>query len=112
MAVVLAAGEGSRFAASGDAGHKLLAELRGRPVVVWAVEAAVDAGLATTIVVEGAVALGDVLREAGLIDRVTVVPNERWSEGQAGSLARGLAAADAAGAGAAVVGLGDQPLVG
>ena len=110
VAVVLAAGEGSRFTASG--GHKLLADLGGKPMIAWAVEAALDAGLAETVVVEGAVALAEALRGAGLLGRVTLVRNERWSEGQAVSLARGLAVAGAAGATAAVVGLGDQPLIG
>ena len=47
-AVVLAAGGGTRFA--GDA-HKLLAPLRGRPVVVHAVSAALDAALDEVLVV-------------------------------------------------------------
>jgi len=71
-AIVLAAGGGSRFA--GDA-HKLLADFRGRPLVAWAVEHAIEAGLDQTIVVTGAVDLEDVL-PAG----VTVVPNPRWAE--------------------------------
>ncbi len=52
---MLAAGEGSRFERSG---HKLLAPFRGRPVVVWAVSAALGAGLGETVVVEGAVEPG------------------------------------------------------
>jgi molybdenum cofactor cytidylyltransferase len=107
VVVVLAAGEGSRF--EGD-DHKLSSDFRGRPLVVWAVEAAVVSGLAT-VVVEGAVSLAATLDEAGLADRVTLVRNERWAEGQAGSLARGVEAATALDAGAVVVGLGDQPLV-
>jgi molybdenum cofactor cytidylyltransferase len=107
-AVVLAAGAGSRFAGPD---HKLLAPLRGRPVVVWAVTAALDAGLAETIVVSGAVDLGPVLADHGLVDRVRVVVNPDWAQGQATSLAAGIAAVDAAGHDAAVVGLGDQPLV-
>jgi len=109
VAVVLAAGEGSRF---GGEGHKLLAPFRGRPLVTWAVEAAVGAGLAATVVVEGAVALGEVLAAAGLGAAVRLVRNEEWAGGQAGSLQCGLAAARRFGAGAAVVGLGDQPLIG
>ena len=42
---------------------------------------------------------------------MTVVANERWREGQASSLQAGIAAADARGHDAVVVGLGDQPLV-
>lgn len=104
-AVVLAAGGGSRFDASTGV-HKLLADLRGRPVVAWAVGAALSAGLDEVIVVTGAVDLGGVLPEG-----VTVVPNPRWAEGQALSLQAGLAAAAAAGHDAVVVGLGDQPFI-
>jgi len=102
-AIVLAAGGGSRFA---GAAHKLLADFRGRPLVAWAVEHAIDAGLDETIVVTGAVDLEDVL-PAG----VTVVPNPRWAEGQATSLQAGIAAAEASDHAVVVVGLGDQPLV-
>jgi len=107
-AVVLAAGEGSRF--SGPT-HKLLAPFRGRPMVVWAVEAALGADLADTLVVTGAVDVGEVLAGAGLAERVTLVANPRWAEGQATSVRAGVAAADAAGHDAVVIGMGDQPLV-
>ena len=107
-AIVLAAGEGSRF--DGPT-HKLLAPFRGRPLVVWAVAAAVDADPAEVLVVTGAVDVTPALDDAGLTDRVTFVPNPRWADGQATSLAAGLAAARAAGHDAVVVGLGDQPLI-
>jgi molybdenum cofactor cytidylyltransferase len=103
-AVILAAGGGSRFHA---AEHKLLAPVRGRAVVTWAVEAPIEAGFATVIVVTGAVELAGSL-PAG----VQVVHNPDWATGQASSLQVGLAAAGAAGCDAAVVGLGDQPFVG
>ena len=103
-AVVLAAGRGSRFAGSGS---KLLATVRGRSVVTWAVEAAVAAGLPATVVVTGAVDVGDALPE-----NVTVVENPDWSLGQATSLQVGLRWAGDHGYDAVVVGLGDQPFVG
>jgi CTP:molybdopterin cytidylyltransferase MocA len=101
-AVVLAAGAGSRFAA----GDKLLAPFRGKPLVVWAVEAALAAGLEETIVVEGHTQLDGVLAHG-----VTVVHNPDWEAGLATSLHIALRAADHGGHDAVVVGLGDQPLV-
>lgn len=101
--VVLAAGAGSRFGATA---HKLLASFRGRPVVAWAVEAALAAGLDGVVVVAGAVDLAPVLP-----GEAVVVHNPAWAEGQATSLRAGIAWCEAAGRRAAVVGLGDQPLV-
>jgi CTP:molybdopterin cytidylyltransferase MocA len=106
VAVVLAAGGGSRFAGPTP---KLLAPVRGRPLVVHAVAAAVEAAVGPVVVVSGAVDVAGALVEAGLLDQVEVVANPRWSDGQARSLAVGLATADRLGADAAVVGLGDQP---
>ena len=104
-AVVLAAGGGSRFDGR-DGTHKLLADLRGRPVVRWAVDHALAAGLDETIVVEGAADLSGVLP-----GDVTVVLNPAWETGQASSLQAALRAATASGHTAIVVGLGDQPFV-
>lgn len=102
-AVVLAAGEGRRFA--GD-GHKLLADWRGRPLVRVAVDAAVEAGIGPVWVVAGAVDLRGVM-PAG----VEILDNPRWADGQATSLAVAVDAAAARGLAAVAVGLGDQPLV-
>jgi CTP:molybdopterin cytidylyltransferase MocA len=101
-AIVLAAGEGSRFAGPT---HKLLAPFRGRPLWRWAVEAALDAELDATYVVTGAVDLP-------IDTRAVVVRNAAWATGQATSLTAGVAAAGAAGHDAVVIGLGDQPLIG
>ncbi|HEY3143637.1 MAG TPA: nucleotidyltransferase family protein [Acidimicrobiales bacterium] len=103
-AVVLAAGGGKRFAASGGAGHKLLAPFMGWTVVGWAMLSAVSAKLDATYVVVGAV-------EVPLIDGVEFVANDRWAEGLSSSLRAGVAAASRDGHSAVVVGLGDQPLV-
>ena len=97
--VLLAAGSGSRFAGSE---HKLLISVRGRPLYRWALEHALAAGLDELIVVTGAAVLD-------LPPSVTVAANERWAEGQAGSVQVGLAAAEAGGHEAAVIGLADQP---
>jgi CTP:molybdopterin cytidylyltransferase MocA len=107
-AVVLAAGGGTRFLGPT---HKLLAPFRGRPIVRWAVETAVDAGLDEVIVVEGAVPLGDALGELVGTGTVRLVRNDQWAHGQAGSLQRAVAAARSAGHRAITVGLGDQPLL-
>lgn len=110
IAVVLAAGAGSRF--QGD-GHKLVAPFRGRPVVAWALEHAQAAGLDRTWVVTGCV---DLLAAGVVPPAVDVLVNDRWREGQATSLQAAVAAARAATEAGAVVdsivvGLGDQPLV-
>ncbi|MBA2283519.1 MAG: NTP transferase domain-containing protein [Acidimicrobiia bacterium] len=102
-AVVLAAGGGTRFVGPT---HKLLAPLvDGRCIVEHAVGAAAAAGLDDVIVVRGAVELPAFGAE------VTVVDNPAWAEGLASSVQAALAAAGAAGHGAVVVGLGDQPFV-
>ena len=94
-AVLLAAGAGTRF--EGPT-HKLVAPFRGRRVVDWAHQAAIDAGLPVIVVV------GDL--DLGLPNQVR---NPRWAEGIASSLQAGIAAAGDADA--VVVGLGDQPLI-
>jgi molybdenum cofactor cytidylyltransferase len=99
----LAAGGGTRFVAV-DGSHKLLARWRGRPVVSWAVDAAVAAGLARTWVVTGAVSLAGVIAPGA-----EILVNPGWAQGQATSLQVAVTAARDAGLDAIVVGLGDQP---
>ena len=99
--VVLAAGGGTRFR---GATHKLLADLRGQPVVAHVLDAVTAAGLDAVYVVVGAV-------DVPVPDGCVVVSNPRWAEGMATSLAAGVAAAGADGHDAVVVGLGDQPRV-
>jgi CTP:molybdopterin cytidylyltransferase MocA len=101
-AIVLAAGEGTRFAGST---HKLTARFRDRPLWTWAVDAAIAAGFDATYVVTGAVALP-------VEEPAVEVHHAGWADGQATSLAAGVAAASAGGHDAVVIGLGDQPLVG
>jgi CTP:molybdopterin cytidylyltransferase MocA len=103
-AVVLAAGGGSRF---GDAGcHKLLTPFRGRPLGVWALQAASGAALEQTWVVTGAVDLSALVPEG-----VRVLRNQRWADGMATSLQVAVAEARRQGLAAIVVGLCDQPLI-
>jgi len=105
VAVILAAGAGSRF--SGDS-HKLNALVRGRRVVDHAVDAvlaAVDSGAAidAIIVVTGAADL------SFSDPRIQTVANPNWRDGQATSLRTGLSRAAELGADAVIFGLGDQP---
>lgn len=100
-AIVLAAGASRRFGS-----QKLLAELRGKPVVRWAVENVLAAQPDEVIVVVGRE--GEAVRDAlhGLAVRIVV--NDRWTEGIGGSLRAGVAALSAE-ADAAMIALGDQP---
>jgi CTP:molybdopterin cytidylyltransferase MocA len=103
-ATVLAAGGSSRFGGE----PKQLASFRGRPLVSWAVQAALDAGVFDVVfVVEGAVDLAHAV-PAGTV----LLHNPDWAAGQATSLAVAVHAARVGGFDAVVVGLGDQPLVG
>lgn len=102
-AIVLAAGGGSRF---GGETHKLLANLHGKPLISWAVEHALEAELDDTYVVVGGTELLGALPEG-----VTIIENHSWEDGQALSLRAGVAAAEADGHTAVIVGLADQPLV-
>jgi CTP:molybdopterin cytidylyltransferase MocA len=99
--VILAAGEGSRF---GGPGEKLLARVRGRPLVAWAIDPAVEAQFDELIVVSGAADLGAVAP-----DGVTLLRNDEWRLGQATSLGVALDWCQRQGHSAAVVGLGDMP---
>lgn len=102
VAILLAAGRGSRFTGST---HKLLAPLGDRTVFEHALAAVLGAGFAAVVVVTGAV-------ELPLADAPVVVRHHPgWAAGQATSLQAGLAAASEVGATAVVVGLADQPFV-
>ena len=100
--IVLAAGAGTRFG-----GVKQLAELDGVPLLQHALRAMAAAPVNRRLVVLGAEA-EDVLAAIDLGGAQAVV-SERWEEGQAASLASGLAEADDADA--VVITLGDQPRV-
>lgn len=110
VAVVLAAGGGSRF--DGET-HKLWAPLRGRTVSAWAVDAAVTAGFRHVVVVTGATTpdLGDPSRHGARAAELHVVRNDRWAQGQATSVQTGIETARTLGATAVVIGLADQPFV-
>ena len=104
---VLAAGRGSRL--GGDV-PKPLVELRGRPLVSWALEAATGSGLHPVVLVVGH--RGDAVGDAAT-EGVMIVRARRWRRGIARSLQAALEALDPwAQVGAVCVGLADQPLVG
>jgi molybdenum cofactor cytidylyltransferase len=102
--LILAAGGGTRFGAE----SKLLADLGGRPLLQWAVDAQGAVPELTRIVV----VLGAHAPEVGgrvRFGRAETVVCPDWATGQAASLRCGLAALE--GAAKVVVTLGDAPLV-
>ncbi len=111
LAVVLAAGAGSRFEGPN---HKLVTQFRGRPLVTHAVDTAIDActegAMAGPLVVTGAVDLSLML-EVEAKGPVVLAHNPDWVEGQATSLQLARRLAEEIGVEAMVVALGDQPLL-
>ena len=101
--IVLAAGSSSRMGAP-----KQLLDYQGQALVRHAAEVALDAGCGPVIVVLGSRA--DEIRPAldGLA--VETIVNQRWREGMGTSIQAGLAALGPR-AEAAILTLGDQPLV-
>jgi molybdenum cofactor cytidylyltransferase len=96
--LILAAGEGRRFG-----GTKQLAELRGRPLLEYALAAM--RAISPRVVVLGHAA--EEIRTSVDLHGASVLVCDEWAEGQAASLRCGLAAL--AGCDAVVVVLGDQP---
>jgi molybdenum cofactor cytidylyltransferase len=102
-AILLAAGGGSRFG-----GGKLLADFGGQPLVLCVLDNLAEAPVDETLVVIGADE-GEMRRVCEPYD-VRIVENADWEWGQSTSVLAGLHALDEE-AQAAVVLLGDQPLV-
>lgn len=101
-AIVLAAGSGSRFG-----GNKLVQIVGERPLIVYPVQAALDARVAEVLVVVGA----DGARIAGLMpadDRIRVVHNPDHPNGMSTSIGAALRAASGDSIGAVIL-LGDEP---
>jgi molybdenum cofactor cytidylyltransferase len=104
---ILAAGRGERL---GGGTPKPLLELRGRPLVSWALAAATASGLRPVVLVVGYGA-GEVAKRA--TEGVVVVRARRWKRGIARSLRAALSVVEPyAQVSAVCVGLADQPLIG
>ena len=101
LAVLLCAGLGSRFA---DDRHKLLADLDGITVFERAVASARASHIGPILVITGAV-------ELPVIAGVAYARNERFADGQGGSLRLALDVAHERDFAAVVCGLGDQPFI-
>ena len=111
-AIVLSAGQGSRFRAAGGSGSKVLALLDGRPVLAHVLDVATAARLDPVIVVVGPSIANDLRLRATIGPRPSAHAhvNKLTHLGIGTSLAAGLARLDEDGAHeACVVLLGDQP---
>lgn len=114
-AVILAAGEGSRFGTGSPAAPdavavKPLALFRGRPLVAHALDAAVASGLGPVVLVVGN--HGDEVAAAAP-SGIEIVRNEHWRDGIATSLHAALMHLASRGVvHGAAIGLADQPLIG
>lgn len=108
-AVILAAGQSSRFRAGGGLDvTKLVAKLNGKPIVRRVVEAALASGARPVVVVTG---YARSAVEAALADlEIAIIFNSKFASGLASSLKAGLAATPPDVAGALVL-LGDMPWV-
>ncbi len=101
--IILAAGASSRFG-----GFKQVLEFRGKPLVRYAAEAALAAGLLPVVVVTGNQT--EQVRKALEGLPLNFSHNPDWESGQSSSIRAGLQALDPA-VGAAIFLLADQPLV-
>ena len=103
LAVILAAGEGSRFNAPE---HKLESKLKKKPLVWWSASHALAAGFAEVLVIEGSLPVADLVPP-----NVSIAHNHDWADGQSRSLQVAVHYASLNDYDAIVVGLADQPFV-
>lgn len=102
LAVVLAAGAGTRFRGSG---HKLRATVNGISVLEHAIAHARNAAIGDVVVVTGAEQFSDLL--AG----TDTIHNEAWETGQRSSVLCAIDEAERRGCDVVVIAAGDQPFV-
>jgi molybdenum cofactor cytidylyltransferase len=107
-AVILAAGRSTRFAGDQPAATKLIAELKGKPLVRHVGEAALASKARPVIVVTGH--HRDDVQEALAGLPLQFVHNKDYATGLASSLRVGIAAVPPSASGAIIL-LGDMPLV-
>ncbi len=103
--VILAAGQSRRMGET----NKLLAMVDGKPMVRWAIEAALASAATPVFIVLGHQA--DLVRQALADVDVTFVDNPEFADGISASVKRGVAALPTGIDGAVVI-LGDMPKVG
>jgi CTP:molybdopterin cytidylyltransferase MocA len=109
VAIVLAAGVGTRFAAHT---HKLDSLIDGRPIITAAIEHARAAAIGPVVVVTAAHVATLRHHDPTGRDDVVVIYNDNWESGQMSSLRLGIATAtERFEATQVVVGLGDQPFI-
>lgn len=110
VAILLAAGGGSRFEATE---HKLTALISGRSVCSWSLQHLLEANFEKIVVVTGAINLTAALEieKINSSKSVQMIHNPLWQSGLASSLQCGIDVARDMGAQAVVVGLADQPAV-
>ncbi len=104
VAVVLAAGAGSRF--TGEE-HKLNSKIGGVTIIEWAVRAAHSANIGPVVLITGAT-------RPDICDpdlRFVEINNPLWAAGQATSVQKGIEYARSTSASSVVIGLGDQPFI-
>lgn len=102
LAVVLAAGAGTRFDAPT---HKLRAIVDGVPIIRHAVNNAMKSDVGEVVVITGAEQLKDLLND------VTTVNNDAWESGQRSSVLCAISEAEHRGCDVVVIAAGDQPFV-
>jgi molybdenum cofactor cytidylyltransferase len=104
IAVVLAAGAGSRFDGTD---HKLNSRIGGVTIIEWALRAAHNAQIGPVIVVTGSTNI--MIDDPDL--QYEELRNPDWAQGQATSVQVALAHARSVDAASMVIGLGDQPFI-